>query len=165
MAFTPTAGKHNYKRGASDPRILEVKAATAVKIGDLVARDSAVSRRYIIPASSWAWTTDLATTRAAFVVEFCGVSAQYIDETKTNRKCRVPTRGIFEFKLPSGAAALNPGDLVGPGDSGANSLLNDTVAVVTNVLQAIGRVYNYTPANSATVLVDIRGRVFHGPQA
>jgi hypothetical protein len=118
MAFTPTAGKHNYKRGATNPRILEVKAATVVKTGNLVCRDAA-GRRYIIPASSVAAGASLDATRATFVTDYAGVSAQYVDATKTNRKCRVATTGIFEFKLPAGA----------------------------------------------TVLVQIRSRVFHGPEA
>lgn len=163
MPFTPTAGRHRHKLGPANPRVIEIMASVEVKIGDILIRNPA-NRRYAIPVSSLAWTTDLATTRAAAVADFLGVSNQYVSATQINRRCRYATTGVYEMDLPSGAAALNAGDMLGPADSGSSSLLRQTVSVVTSVLHHIGRVYEYTPANSAKVYMEIISKLhFGGP--
>jgi hypothetical protein len=96
----------------------------------------------LAPASAFIWDTDLATTQAAFIAKFAGISDSRSRLGTTDpRDLRVsfncdPT-AVFEFELAS-AANLEIGDYIGIAGSGS-ALINKVAPVATRSL-AIGQV-------------------------
>ena len=135
-----------YKYGDTNPVSVAYKAGSAVYIGDLCWQDSSDSYT-VKSAANYTWTTDLPTTQAAFVAAFIGVSAQHYDGTNVtygikDGKLRIDTTGVFEFD--TAASSFNVGDLVGPAQGTGNTLDPQTVAAVSDVAHAIGRVADST---------------------
>ena len=116
-----------------------LKGAIAVNAGDLVFRDS---DGYDKPASSFTWTTDLATTRKAFKKLFRGVSNVKRSTTQTTDNTVgdgvIYGSGEFEFTCSALAAAAKPGDLVTITKAAGNALLNQQVEITTDPTIAIG---------------------------
>jgi hypothetical protein len=97
----------------------------------------------LAPASVFTWDTDLATTQAAFITKFAGMSDSRSRAATTDaRDLRVsfncdPT-AVYEFELAA-AANLEIGDYIGIAKAAGNALTNKVVAVATRSL-AIGQV-------------------------
>ncbi|MBQ9455414.1 MAG: hypothetical protein IJU53_07065, partial [Thermoguttaceae bacterium] len=82
----------NWKWGETCPVSAPVASATVIEIGDLLYLDSGKA----LPASSFAKSTDLAGTQAAFAPKFLGVAMQASPAGMTY-PIRVATCGTFEF--------------------------------------------------------------------
>jgi hypothetical protein len=101
--------------------------------GDLVAQAS----NFAVPAASFTWTTDEATTRTNFVAAFLGVSNDRSRLGVTDSRdllIEVHTDGYFEFDCAS--ATYEIGTKLGPDKAAGNNLKN-TVKAVTAEAEAI----------------------------
>jgi hypothetical protein len=131
-----------YKHSNPAPVMAPVATAKAVALGDLVGQSSST----LVKASDTVWDTNLATTQAAFVALFMGVSAQRKDANvarpygnSVDNYIRVDTDGVYEFDCAS--ASFDVGDLVGPAKDTGNALLDNKVVAVGSSAAAIGRVH------------------------
>ena len=103
--------------------------------GDPVAYLTTSDVSGVYPASAQAWDTDLATTQAAFVAKFMGMSEGNSRAASTDaRDLTVPVNiapdAVYEGDLGV-AANLEIGDLIGPAANGTTSLKNTFVATST----------------------------------
>ena len=112
--------------------------ATLVNKCDLVARNSSGE---LVPAASWTWDTNEATTRAAFVAAFYGCSGQdkatavarvYGNSTDNVLVCY--SAGVYEYDCES--ATYTTGQLLGPAKDTGNNLLSSTLKGVTLATEA-----------------------------
>ena len=130
-----------YVRGETDPMVVPVATATAVAVGDIVG----ISSGNVVRAEDETWNTDLATTQAAFVPKFLGVSGQrkIANEARVmgngqDNRIRIDTQGIWEFDCASANFAV--GDLVGCAKQTGNALESQKVVAVATENLAVGRV-------------------------
>lgn len=144
-----------YFRGETRPRIAPVLTAQAVAVGDLCG----LSSGNVVRAEDTTWNTDLATTQAAFVPTFLGVSGQRkvaatarVDANGRDNVIRVDAGGFYEFDCASATFAV--GDLVGPAKQSGNGLESQKVVGVATESVAIGRVVE-AGTSVTKVLVDI----------
>lgn len=159
---------HKHRILDTDPIVVPItpdadgKAQSDIPKGYLVALDDGTEG--LLKVTDWAWDTDLATTRAAFVAAFVGVSedrvragypATFSDDPNIELNPSVMTKGEFDVEVADATYAI--GDLLGPDDSGASSLLN-TCEKVTGVTEACFRVVE-AKTTSATNGQTIRARL------
>jgi hypothetical protein len=131
-----------YIQGDTAPHNVTIATAKATSKGNLVG----LSSNTLVNASDTAWDTDLATTQAAFVALFLGVSDQSKSSTTNARVygnsqdnvIRVATGGVWEFDCAS--ATFEVGDLVGPAKQSGNALEDQKVVAAGSESVAIGRV-------------------------
>lgn len=62
-----------YNYGTTNPVVAPVATATAVNVGDLCA----IVSGNVVPAASFTWDTDEATTQTNFATAFLGASGQF----------------------------------------------------------------------------------------
>lgn len=99
---------------------MAVDATTVIETGDMLFLDT----DDVKPASSFTWDTNLATTQAAFKDLFVGIAVDSHPSSVAG-SILVMTEGVFEMDSPS--TAWQWGALVGPDQSGGNSMLDQTV--------------------------------------
>ena len=138
-----------YLYGETNPVSAPIATANSVSIGDIVGYDTATN--YVIKASEFTWDTNIATTQTAFALIFLGASGQKKLATEarvfgnsTDNIVRVDCSGVFECDASS--ATYEFGDFVGPAKDSGNNMLDGTVAKVSGVALAIGRVIENTAA-------------------
>lgn len=121
-----------------------IDAATVIAPGDLVWLDTDDLK----PASSFPWTTDLATTQTAFAAKFVGVAHQS-SATGDTTPVSVDTSplAVYEFAVP--AANFITGDLLAP-QAASNLLLNQTLVKTNTTAAAIARAVE-SAASPATI--------------
>src|SRR5262245_13113701 len=85
-----------YRWGDAKLRRFTATASTAIENGYIVYQDS--STKKILPAASYTWDTNIATTQASFHDVFAGVAYERrrADQTDTN-EIEIQTAGVFEF--------------------------------------------------------------------
>jgi hypothetical protein len=137
--------RHRY----GDQQIVKLPVLTAevIEIGDLVGQVSGNA----VAASSEAWNTNLATTQNDFKGTFVGIAIDKSDSGET-ADIAVATAGVFEMNAASATYAY--GALVGPDESPASTLSNDTVEAAV-IASAIGEVVRDYDAATTRVLVRI----------
>lgn len=140
-----------YVSGETRPLRLPVDAARVVNAGDMVylATDDVRS------AAEFPWTTDLATTQAAFHDVYLGVALSSHGASDPAGELMVATQGLFEFDCD--AATFLPGALVGPAKQTGNALESQKVAAVGGITLPTGRVAKHYASNTTKVLVEIQG--------
>lgn len=160
-----------FQRGNSRQVMLPVASADAYAQGDLVGRNSTTGVGF--RAGSQAWDTDLATTRAAFVVLFAGVSAQdkdadenvYGNGEANKLNLRIDTGGVHLFDCATGTYKL--GDYLGPAKQSGNALENQKLEIVATEAQAthkcVGVRGSFT--DPTEVEAEVLSRVFRGASA
>lgn len=127
------------QHGNYDQTVPVWKGGIAVSPSDLIFRDA---DGYDKPASLYPWTTDQATTLAAFHDVFRGVSttrrtaAQTTDGGRTDG-CPLTT-GEFEYPCAALGAAAAVGALVTVAKQTGNFLESQKVAITTVLAEAIG---------------------------
>lgn len=154
MAITFRHGQRKLQRFAYE-------SGDTVTAGDLmwatVATNGGITK--VRPASEFTWNTNLATTQADFANVFAGVaytgtqkSGTSITNAVTEVVLDVSPVAVYNASITSGS--YKPGTYVGPGDSGSDTLLNQTLAPVAAAAKAsaIGRVDEAT-TSSATANV------------
>jgi mRNA-degrading endonuclease toxin of MazEF toxin-antitoxin module len=147
-----------YLYGETNPVSAPIATANSIAIGDLVGYDT--STNYVVKASDFAWTTDLATTQTAFALVFLGTSGQKklagearVFGNSTDNIVRIDCSGVFECDAT--AATYEFGDFVGPAKDSGNNMVNTTVAKVSGVALAIGRVCENTAASATKVKIQL----------
>lgn len=136
---------HIHRTGPVDPVFLDVAVTSnvptnAIEQGDLIAQVTGKA----VPAPAFPWTTDEATTRAAFVAAFVGVSDWRSRQATTDPRdliVSVGADGTFEFDAVNATYTIN--QLIGPAKAAGNALLN-TVKVVTPRTEAVAVVVKTT---------------------
>jgi hypothetical protein len=130
-----------YLYGSGSPVTAPVATATAIENGDLVGLASGNT----VSAAATTWDTNLATTQAAFALQFLGVSRQRkvanvarVYGNSADNEIVVNTAADYEFDCASANFAV--GDLVGPAKDTGNALLSNKVVAVATENLAIGRV-------------------------
>lgn len=132
-------------KGENQPLSVTVATAKGVEVGDIVGMSSGT----LVKASDTTWNTDLATTQAAFVLLFAGVSTQRkiagtarIQGNSDDNQINIAPQGVVEFDCASASFAF--GDLVGPAKQTGNALEDQKVAAAGSESVAIGRVAKAT---------------------
>ena len=144
--------EQRHRKFDQDVLYLPAASATVIELGVLVAYDA--SNHVAYPASSETWDTDLATTQAAFADNFVGVAVAASPDGC--EEVGVATDGIFEFECA--AATFDPGDPVGPADSGSSSLEDQKVASAV-AASSVGAVVKYYGSNTTLVQVRIASKL------
>ena len=147
-----------YLYGETNPVSAPIATANSVSIGDIVGYDTATN--YVVKASEFTWDTNIATTQTAFALIFLGASGQKKLATEarvfgnsTDNIVRVDCSGVFECDASS--ATYEFGDFVGPAKDSGNNMLDGTVAKVSGVALAIGRVIENTAASATKVKIQL----------
>lgn len=111
---------------------------SVIEPGDILFLDSTEAR----PASEFPWTTDLATTQAAFSNLFLGISHERsgVGESAPVSVDLSP-QSVYEFDLDISAYGL--GQLLGPDESGSQ-LMNQQLEAVGSASEAIARCLEFT---------------------
>lgn len=128
--------------GQSTLRSYPVASATVIAKGDLVALVSSL----LVPAGSFTWTTDLATTQANFGSVFVGVAYTESANGETDN-VQVDVSGESAWEYDCASATFLPGALVAPAKQSGN-LLESQKLVAAVAAASIGRVH--TGVTSAT---------------
>lgn len=143
---------HIHRSGPVDQTYAPVKLTSSVptntiNIGDLVAIES----NKAVPAASFTWDTDLATTQTAFAAAFLGLSASRSRASTTDSRdleIAVDMDGNVEFDCVSGSYTI--GQYIGCAkDTGDN--LKQTVTGVASKTLAIAVVVKDSGANATRV--------------
>lgn len=111
----------------------------------------------VVAAPSWTWDTDLATTQAAFVAAFLGISEgrSRIGEA-LDLRLPVNLDGVYEFDCT--AAAYTVGQYVGPAKAAGDALTNNVVGVASASL-AVARVLVPAASGSTKVIAKLLNTV------
>ncbi len=136
MAFT------RYLDGDCNTTVVPVPTAKAVDVGSPVG--IAADGTLTTPADQ-TWTTDLATTQAAFAATFAGASDQKKEAGKArvygnsaDNALKISLTGRFEATLAASANTIAGVTYLGPAKHPVNNALIDTaLAVVSGLGQAI----------------------------
>jgi len=145
-------------RHVRGPQILlrcKVESATVIKRGDLLYFYTSSNVRYVKPASSFTWDTNILTTQKAFKLVFAGVAQDGSDALQT-KDIVVDGSPHAQFRFDCAAAMFTQGACVAPAkQSGADLLMDQTVVAVSGQADAcIARVAeNYRSANVTKVVV------------
>ena len=121
--------------GQTNPVMVPFGASQVLTVGDVCAIDASGN---LYRAEDETWNTDEATTRAAFITKFAGITGQSkrTGDTKpygnSANLARVDTLGVFEADLDTATTLIAGVDLVGPAKAAGNALLSQTVKKVTS---------------------------------
>src|SRR6478609_5290425 len=142
---------HKHRAGPIAPVFLKVALTGSVPaydiaIGDLIAQVSGKA----VNAANWTWDTDLATTQAAFMAAFVGISASRSIAGSTDARdleIQVETQGEFDVDL-SASLTLNITQLLVPAKNASSNLLQNAftttstaslgAAIVSRTMAAAG---------------------------
>jgi len=136
-----------FRSGEVQLHKLRVDSGTVLEAGDLVYLDT----DDVKPASSFSWTSDLATTQSAFAASFLGVvHHQSADGDTDDVSVDMSPSAIYEFDVA--AATYEVGDELGP-DELASSLMDQQLEAVGTGTLAIARAAEYKAAAATTLRV------------
>lgn len=122
-----------------------VSSATVIEPGDLLF----VSGGLVAPAADFTWTTDLATTQAAFAAAFVGVAYSGSADGETE-PVSVDVSPLAVYESEANPAAFSVGDLLAPAET-VSALASQMLDQVASAAQAIARAMETTATNSPTV--------------
>ncbi len=124
---------------------LPVSSATVIEPGDMLF----VSGGVVAPAADFTWTTDLATTQAAFAAAFVGIAYTGSADGETE-PVSVDVSPLAVYESEANPAAFDVGDLLAPAET-LSALASQTLDVVGSASLAIARAMETTTASSPTV--------------
>lgn len=152
-----------FMRGEPRPVAVLFANAKSANEGDLIATDASTQAGY--KASEQTWDTDLATTRAAFVLRFAGAANQATDAGDPVRgmsgfagRMLIHTGGVRAFACKAGTYLT--GQLVGPAKQTGNFLEDQILEGVASQAQAIGIIVGNGGVNPAEIEVELLSAVF-----
>jgi len=158
MAVTASTPNYRFVRGTFDTTRVFIASGTIVNPGDLIY--SSGGQGYL--GSTAPWSGSLTTTQGANILNFVGVS---LDQTtsmppvSSGQFILVGTRGVYQY--PCVALSGGPydvGSYVGPDkDTGNNMLDQQVVYTASGQTNAVGKLAQFAPTGSTTVLVNIQG--------
>ncbi|HEX6984538.1 MAG TPA: hypothetical protein VF170_04140 [Planctomycetaceae bacterium] len=122
-----------------------VQAETVIEPGDLLY----LSGGSVRPAADFPWTTDLATTRAAFAAQFVGVAHTGSADGETD-DVSVDVSPLAVYEAEASEQSYEVGDLLAPAETVA-ALSSRQLERVANAGHAIARSVEITPSLSPTV--------------
>jgi len=140
----------------------KVESATVIEIGDLVYGYTSASVRYIKPASSFTWDTNLLTTQKAYKLTHMGVAWQASAALAT-KDVLVDASPGAQFRFIVASSKFTQGEMMAPADSGSNTLEKQTlVSVAGQGDAAIFRIAeDYQSANVTEVLVTNQASIMY----
>jgi hypothetical protein len=144
-----------------DPNPVQVyaKASTAIEPGDMLWLNN---DGYAEPASTFPWTTNLATTQANFHPKFLGISMdKRLASQTTPGLINVATRGRYRVPCSTDTNARNVGTLYGPGKASGNALESRVCAVVTGANLAVGVLAKPKAADDTVVEIEVVSSILH----
>ncbi|WP_437227457.1 hypothetical protein SH661x_000359 [Planctomicrobium sp. SH661] len=149
--------KLRFRSGQVHLRKVRVDSETVIEAGDLVWLDTDDAK----PASSFTWTTNLATTQGNFAAKFLGVAHQPSAAGETAAiSVDVSPDSVYEFDVASATYEL--GTPLGP-DEGSSSLQNKQLETCI-ATSAIARASEFTTSSSSTLRVTFAS-AFHTASA
>jgi hypothetical protein len=103
---------------------------TVVAVGDMLYLDTGK----VLPAASFTWDTDLATTQASFINSFLGIAVEAHAATTADEKILVDISPNSHYYYTCASATYEVGALAGPDKASGNALLSSTLeaAVATS---------------------------------
>lgn len=122
-----------------------VSAGTVIEPGDLLY----VSGGVVAPAADFTWTTDLATTQAAFAAAFVGVAYSASADGETE-PVSVDISPLAVYESETNPASFDVGDLLAPAET-VSALASQTLDTASSAAQAIARAMEATTASSSTI--------------
>ncbi|GAB4159738.1 MAG: hypothetical protein Tsb009_37040 [Planctomycetaceae bacterium] len=136
-----------FRSGQVQLQKVRVDSGTVIEAGDLVYLDTDDAK----PASSFPWTTDLATTQAAFAAKFLGVAHQSSASGETEDiSVDISPTSVYEFDVNS--ATYEVGDALGP-DEASLTLMDQQLEAVGSATLGIARAAEYKSSSSTTLRV------------
>jgi hypothetical protein len=140
-----------------------INQGIACSVGDMMYEDTDGSAK---PAGLFTWTTDLATTQAAFKSKFLGVSRdQRLGTEALAGSILVDCSGCFEMPCAALGAQQEIGALIGPAKAAGNALLPQQVDVAV-LAGAIGKLADRALAGATVMQVEmVSAKVFSGVPA
>ena len=140
------ANRLRFRSGQVLLQRIRVDSATEISAGDMVFLDT----DDVKPASSFTWSTDLATTQGAFAAAFLGIAHQPSEVGETDPiSVDVSPQAIYEFDVVS--AAYEVGALLGP--DGSSSLLVNQRLKAAVAASAIARSAEYQGSGTTALRV------------
>jgi hypothetical protein len=136
-----------FRSGQVQLHKFRVDSGTVIEAGDLVYLDG----DDVKPAASFTWTTDLATTQAAFAAQFAGVAHQSSASGQTaDISVDVSPMSIYEFDVNS--AAYEVGDVLAP-DELLSAIMSQQLESVASANLGIARASEYRASSSSRLRV------------
>lgn len=135
-------------------------ATNSINSGDLLAQASSK----VIPAASWPYVTDEATTQTAFAAAFQGVSngrSRAGFGTPNDLTVEVNAEGYFDINVDALGGGYVLGDMIGVSTNGADAVLA-TCKKVTTLAKAIGRIVKVPTIGTAAG--QVRVELLNTPQ-
>lgn len=141
------ANQLRYRSGQVELRKVRVDADTVIEAGDLVFLDNDDAK----PASEFTWTSNLATTQAAFAAAFLGVAHQASAAGDTDPvSVDVSPFSVYEMNVAAGTYEV--GDLLSPDESSSTLMCQQLEAVASGGL-GIARAAEYKASSSTRLRV------------
>ncbi len=136
-----------FRSGQVQLHKFRVDSGTVIEAGDLVYLDG----DDVKPAASFTWTTDLATTQAAFAAQFAGVAHQSSASGQTaDISVDVSPMSIYEFDVNS--ATYEVGDVLAP-DELSSAIMSQQLESVASANLGIARASEYRASSSSRLRV------------
>lgn len=150
------ANKLRFRSGQVQLHKLQVDSGTVIEAGDLVYLDT----DDVKPAKDFTWTTDLATTQAAFADVFLGVAHEQSAVGDTaDISVDLSPLAIYEFNVNS--AAYEVGDELGP-DEASTKLMNQQLEAVSTGTRALARSAEHKPSGATLLRVNLASAFYSG---
>lgn len=147
---------HRFRSGLVQLVRFHVAAETVIEAGDLLWHDAGSVK----PAADFAWTTDLATTRAAFAAAFVGVAHTPSAEGEED-DVSVDVSPLAVYEADAVAATFKVGDALAPAET-ASALSSRTLEKVSNAAHAVARAAENAVGSPTTVRVCFASAVHAG---
>jgi len=128
-----------------------VESATIIEVGDLVYTYTSADVRYIRPASSFTWDTDLLTTQKGYKLVHLGVAKQASAVGET-QMVLVDASPLATFRFDCAAAKFTQMDMIAPAKAAGDALEKQVVVETDNAAAAIFRVSENFQAANVTVV-------------
>lgn len=149
-----------YRKGDARIRRGTATASTAVLNGDILYQDATTKK--LLPAASYTWDTNLATTQGTFKDQFAGISTQQRLAAQTDAP-EIPfaTGGEFECDCAALGAASPPGTYWGPAKQSGNALESQKMVPVANATLAIAIQSRDAAAGAVTAWMDFISSIYN----
>lgn len=143
------ANRLRFRSGQVQLQKVRVDSATVLEAGDLVYLDT----DDVKPAKDFPWTTDLATTQAAFAAVFLGVCHQPSGSGETaDVSVDLSPHAVYEFNV--NPATYEVGKILGP-DEQSSKLMNQQLEAVASAGLGIARAAEYKAASASLLRVTL----------
>lgn len=152
MAIRPLKGDAKIRRGTAT-------ASTAVAPYDLLYQDATTKK--LLPADSYTWDTNIATTQGTFKDQFAGIATQQRLAAQTDTPdMPLATGGVFLCDCAALGAASPAGTYWGPAKQSGNLLEPQKMVVVANATLAIARQVEDAASGATQVVLEFTSSIY-----